>query len=143
MVKGRNTSVVSIRLPDTIVNQLKDLAENNRVSFYDFIKQKLIQIAADGDNEILINPEIDVFKKLTEDGSNTKSLSLENKSRPNNPVNTSDRYKVFQQPIEFPEKDNKGNQIPAERWNYVRSHRNDFCPCGSGKKYKKCHGGVK
>ena len=32
----------------------------------------------------------------------------------------------------------KSNQIPAKKKPEVG--RNDLCPCGSGKKYKKCHG---
>jgi preprotein translocase subunit SecA len=37
-----------------------------------------------------------------------------------------------------------GNRPQAENVTVVRSHpkvgRNDPCPCGSGKKYKHCHG---
>ena len=36
------------------------------------------------------------------------------------------------------------NSIPSFLWRHVadedRIGRNDPCPCGSGKKYKKCHG---
>ncbi len=31
---------------------------------------------------------------------------------------------------------NKPSPIPK----YIKVGRNDPCPCGSGKKYKKCHG---
>lgn len=29
---------------------------------------------------------------------------------------------------------------PGDDWNPLRRHRNLPCPCGSGKKIKRCHG---
>ncbi len=34
------------------------------------------------------------------------------------------------------------NDVPAEWQSKTRPGRNDPCPCGSGKKFKKCHGAV-
>jgi preprotein translocase subunit SecA len=33
-----------------------------------------------------------------------------------------------------------GAATPAQRVTGEKVGRNDLCPCGSGKKYKKCHG---
>ncbi len=40
----------------------------------------------------------------------------------------------------LPRKDNKGTIIPESIWYFAITHRNYACPCGSGKKYKRCHG---
>ena len=40
----------------------------------------------------------------------------------------------------LPRKDRKGKIIDKDDWNWALSHRNYPCPCGSGKKYKRCHG---
>jgi hypothetical protein len=40
----------------------------------------------------------------------------------------------------LPRKDNKGNIIPKTKWDLAMTHRNYYCPCGSGKKYKHCCG---
>ena len=43
---------------------------------------------------------------------------------------------------QFPdEKFESGETNSIERMFYPTVGRNDPCPCGSGKKYKKCHGG--
>ncbi len=40
----------------------------------------------------------------------------------------------------MPRKNIKGNIIPERTWSVITEHRNYACPCGSGKKYKQCHG---
>jgi preprotein translocase subunit SecA len=35
---------------------------------------------------------------------------------------------------------NGSSEAPAQRRSGEKVGRNDLCPCGSGKKYKKCHG---
>jgi preprotein translocase subunit SecA len=35
---------------------------------------------------------------------------------------------------------NGSSDAPAQRRSGDKVGRNDLCPCGSGKKYKKCHG---
>ena len=35
---------------------------------------------------------------------------------------------------------NGDSEAPARRRTGEKVGRNDLCPCGSGKKYKKCHG---
>jgi preprotein translocase subunit SecA len=35
---------------------------------------------------------------------------------------------------------NGSSDAPAQRRTGEKVGRNDLCPCGSGKKYKKCHG---
>jgi hypothetical protein len=39
MVKGRNTTFVSIRLPDDVVTRLKAKARNRKSSLSDFLKR--------------------------------------------------------------------------------------------------------
>jgi uncharacterized protein YecA (UPF0149 family) len=43
---------------------------------------------------------------------------------------------VFSDPDAWEKKDEELDPAPA----IAKAGRNDPCPCGSGKKYKKCHG---
>jgi len=45
-----------------------------------------------------------------------------------------------QQPVLLREPNNKKNSIPAIASSQSKTGRNEQCPCGSGKKYKKCCG---
>ena len=47
--------------------------------------------------------------------------------------NMENRYKGL------PSMDIKGNEISEGDWEFAMNHRNYPCPCGSGKKYKRCH----
>jgi uncharacterized protein YecA (UPF0149 family) len=38
------------------------------------------------------------------------------------------------------QKDNKSVSLPVANKEFSSVGRNDPCPCGSGKKFKKCHG---
>ncbi len=51
-------------------------------------------------------------------------------------------FEVGQKKSEHFESDNPGRSIVAEKLGakYANVGRNDECPCGSGKKFKKCHG---
>ena len=40
----------------------------------------------------------------------------------------------------LPNNDRKGNEISENEWDFAINHGNYPCPCGSGKKYKRCHG---
>ena len=48
MGKGRNTSVVSVRLPDDVVNRLKKLAGKNKVNMNDLLKPVILDFSARG-----------------------------------------------------------------------------------------------
>ncbi|MBP5687778.1 MAG: SEC-C domain-containing protein [Muribaculaceae bacterium] len=48
-----------------------------------------------------------------------------------------------QETIDYVEQDNQANakaQLVADALKHKKVGRNDPCPCGSGKKYKNCHG---
>lgn len=48
-----------------------------------------------------------------------------------------------QETIDYVQQDNQANakaQLVADAVRHKKVGRNDPCPCGSGKKYKNCHG---
>jgi len=51
-----------------------------------------------------------------------------------------ERMKTIVRQAEIVTSENKGSDLPKQIVNAEKVGRNDLCPCGSGKKYKKCHG---
>ena len=52
-----------------------------------------------------------------------------------------ERMKTIVRQAEIVTAENKGSDMSKQIVNSAdRVGRNDMCPCGSGKKYKKCHG---
>jgi preprotein translocase subunit SecA len=52
-----------------------------------------------------------------------------------------ERMKAVVRQAEIVTAENKGSSMPKQITNGANKiGRNDPCPCGSGKKYKKCHG---
>ena len=51
-----------------------------------------------------------------------------------------DRMKKVVEQAEIVTSENKGSEISKQASPTNTVGRNDPCPCGSGKKYKKCHG---
>lgn len=99
MVKGRNTSTITIRLPDNVVNRLKNKAKMTGQTVSDIVKPAiydLVLISKEG----LVKPGIPI-KKVVEERLEIKT----------------------------------GDRFPG-------TARSAPCPCGSGKKYKRCCGVV-
>ena len=98
MSKGRNTTVVGVRLPDKVVNRLKSLARKNRQTITELLKPVITDFAVNGRDGDMIQSSTEVAPK---------------------------------QP----------RIIPSPQQDvFPKVGRNDPCPCGSGKKYKRCHG---
>ncbi len=58
MTKGRNTSVVSVRLPDEIVTRLKKIAKNRRQSMTELLKPVIGNFAVrDHIKDVIHTPE--------------------------------------------------------------------------------------
>jgi len=110
MSKGRNTSVVSIRLPDEIVKRLQSLAKKKRLTMTELLKPVIGNFAFRGRIPSVIyttEPAQDVIEEPPD-------LELE--------------------PDYWKDSDTK------PKVKYPGTPRNAPCPCGSGKKYKKCCG---
>jgi hypothetical protein len=52
MVKGRNTAVISIRLPDDLKNRLRAKARNKHLTLSDYIKRDVESLAAMYDRDL-------------------------------------------------------------------------------------------
>jgi predicted DNA-binding protein len=107
---GVKTSVICLRLPDEVVNRLNGLARKHRLSKTKLLMPVITRLAIHGE----------VRKP-----SNEAVSSL--------PVGCA---QISQSDPRFPV--SRGSPTPAIDFSKVG--RNDPCPCGSGKKFKKCHG---
>ena len=135
MSKGRNTTVVGIRLPDETVNRLKVLARKNRLTMTELLKPVIENYARD----------------ISGRGGNNvkKSISISNPSEGIPPVEEQagtpwDEKEEFQGLGKFP--DYRKNPKPKRTVKYPGTPRNAPCPCGAlhpdgrPKKYKHCCG---
>ena len=102
MTKGRNTAVVSVRLPDDIISHLKQMAKHRRQSMTE-----------------LLTPQ---FKKMVDEDIKKQRLRQMKQTLPEIP----ESYSIIPEEPEISMFKGVG--------------RNEPCPCGSGLKYKKCHG---
>ena len=141
MANDKTKKVVSVRLSEEVVKELENISEQWDISVSSvarsFILSCLYSLTSNPDKwnrkekpktMTMAKPQVigkrskrEAINKDTSDVDKLKEL-LEN------------RYKGL------PSKDKKGNEISEDDWEFAMSHRNYPCPCGSGKKYKKCHG---
>lgn len=122
MVKGRNTSVISIRVPDTIVEKLKKKARNARKTTTELLLPVIYGYAEYG-----CYPTTERMRNLMELICN----------------NTADEYEYYEDDEdEVDLQDFEDNKVMAgnKGVKYPGTPRNAPCPCGSGKKYKRCCG---
>ena len=127
MSKGRNTTVVGIRLPDETVNRLKALARKNKLTMTELLK-----------------PVIEDYAMSGRGGNNVKKgQSIRNPSEGIPPVEEPSAI-PWDETEEFPglrkSQDYRKSPEQKREVKYPGTPRNALCPCGSGKKYKKCCG---
>lgn len=110
MTKGRNTSIVSVRMPDEIVNQLKKMARNRRQSMTELLKPVIENFAFRGNI-----PRV-TYKTEKDDEMMEEPPDLEEE-------------------LDYWKENETKSKVK-----YPGTPRNALCPCGSGKKYKRCCG---
>ena len=133
MSKGRNTTVVGIRLPDETVNRLKALARKNKLTMTELLK-----------------PVIEDYAMSGRGGNNAKKgLSISNPSEAIPSVEEQagmpwDETEAFPGLEESP--GYRKSPEPKREVKYPGTPRNAPCPCGAlhpdgrPKKYKHCCG---
>ncbi len=133
MTKGRNTSVIAVRVNDWIVECLKGEAERRKMDFSDYLRSLLATYWRLPSSVVVVEPGVGGG----EEGKQESGLVRKVKS------GLGDK----EEPVEgecyengFPKRDIKGSPIPKIKWDIVMQHRQYSCPCGSGKKFKKCCG---
>jgi hypothetical protein len=119
MVKGRNTDRLSIRVPDSYKEFLKLYCSRTGMTITEFIRGLL-----DKYFQGLVSSYERNSSGKPEYGDNDLELIRYLKELP---ANHNPRSLV-----------SRGSLTPVTDFSKVG--RNDPCPCGSGKKYKKCHG---
>jgi hypothetical protein len=137
MSKGRNTTVVGVRLPDSTAKTLKSIARKRQLSLSDLCRSAITRLiseerANDRKARVVIEEppmlELDPTDGIEVEGEQINSGTVEGSN-------------VAILSGHLPHKDLNGNIIPESAWVFARNHRSYACPCGSGNKYKKCHGG--
>ena len=121
MSKGRNTAVVGVRLPDEVISRLKSLARQNRQTMTELLKPVISDFAVNGRVGGVIQDSPEVAPKQPRKVPSPQQDVFPKVGR-NDPRSSVSR----------------GSPTPVTSFHKVG--RNDPCPCGSGKKYKKCHG---
>ena len=114
MTKGRNTTVVPIRLPDEVVSRLKTIARKKRLTMTELIRPLIVNYAVSEGK----------LHRLIDNGHREASVESDYEEPPDL-EKASEYWK---------------NPEPKSPVKYPETPRNTLCPCGSGLKYKRCHG---
>jgi len=121
MTKGNSSSVVAVRLPDAVVARIKTIARRKRQTVNEILKRVILGYVVGNyysEEQVAELCELEplAWRKTTDSGKPTSRI----------------------------DKFNTSTTIPQEsvttEFDFSKVGRNDPCPCGSGKKYKKCHG---
>ena len=121
MTKGNSTSVVAIRLPDAVVARIKTIARRKRQTVNEMLKKVILGYVA---GEYYSEEQVAKLCELEPLAWKGVSSTIENSLKLNESKT---------QHIDLTEHTNAVTGFP-------KIGRNDLCPCGSGKKYKKCCG---
>jgi len=120
MTKGNSTSVIAIRLPDPVVARIKTMARRKRQNVNEMLKKVILGYVA---GEYYSEEQV---AKLCE----LEPLAFQGETKTLEDVLKVDKSET--KPLDSPE--------PPSPGGFPKVGRNDPCPCGSGKKYKRCHG---
>ena len=132
MVSDKNDKVLSVRLSAKAVKELEDISEYWGIT-----------VSALGRSFILtclysLRSGIPSWIKQEQPKAEAAAITV-TKVKPSGKEIVSEVEKENYE-NGLPRKDNKGAIIPESTWRFAITHRNCACPCGSGKKYKRCHG---
>jgi predicted transcriptional regulator len=132
-MKGRNTTVVGVRLPDDVVKRLKALARRRRRTMSELLKPVIGDFAVRGYvpgetyvdyasfDEIEKGSSVDERVSQGGDGNVSPDVELE-------------RAKIV--PSSSPEAPDILASPSKEKYSVIKGHHP--CPCGSGKRYRDC-----
>jgi len=121
MTKGNSTSVIAIRLPDAVVARIKTIARRRRQTVNEMLKKVIMGFVVGNYYSEEQVAELCEIEPLA--------------------------WRIAPRAIEtIPKVDQRETkpitslEPPKPVTSFLNVGRNDPCPCGSGKKYKKCHG---
>ena len=137
MSKGRNTTVVGIRLPDEVINNLKALARKNRVTMTELLKPVILDFSARGH----IRGDAYYFINKSTKSQRHLNTNVKNIRKPEYDADDVEEPPDLEKDPDYSK--DTGLKFEAK---YSGTPRNAPCPCGaknpdgSPKKYKRCHG---
>ncbi len=136
-----NNKVVSVRLSDKAVKELENISEKWDIPVSSvarsFILSCLYSLNLSTNNWIRRERQktmVKVVPGVIDDLSGRETTKKDMSKIERLEADLENSYKGL------PGMDKKGNEISKEHWDFAMNHRSYPCPCGSGKKYKKCHG---
>jgi hypothetical protein len=132
MASDKNDKVLSVRLSAKAAKELEDISEYWGIPV-STLGRSFILTCLYG-----LRSGIPTWIKREQPKSEVAAITA-TKAKPSGKQKVSEIEKDYYE-NGMPRKDRKGNIIPEETWNLIKKHRNYLCPCGSGKKYKQCHG---
>ena len=119
MTKGNSSSVVAVRLPDAVVARIKTIARRRRQTVNEMLKKVIMGFVVGNYYSEEQVAELCELEPLAWKGrSNAESILQIDREKPRS----------------------VSGATTAPAIDFSKVGRNDPCPCGSGKKYKKCHG---
>ena len=141
MTNDRTRKVISVRLSEKAVKELENISEQWDISVSSvarsFILSCLYSLNSGSGKWIRREQHKTMAKVVSEviDDKSERETPKQDMSEIDKLIhNMENRYKGL------PSIDKKGNTISQDDWDFAMRHRNYPCPCGSGKKYRKCHG---
>jgi len=141
MTKDKTKKVVSVRLSEKAVKELENISEQWDISVSSvarsFILSSLYSFNSGSSNRIRREQQKTMAKvvpRVIDDESERETPKPDVSEIDKFIDNMENRYKGL------PSMDIKGNEVSEGDWEFAMNHRNYPCPCGSRKKYKKCHG---
>lgn len=128
MSKGRNTSVVGVRLPDDVVNRLKVLARKRRQTMSELLKPVIEKFAVrgyvPGKTDVVDYSYFDEIEESSPEGpASSVSTPVEHEASNIVPCQSSEAPHAVAYPLK-------------EKYPVIKGHHP--CPCGSGKRYRDC-----
>ena len=141
MANDKNKKIVSVRLSEKTDKELENISDQWDISVSSvarsFILSNLYSLTSSPGKWIRQEQQktkAKVAPGVIDDWSERETTKQDLSEIDKMEAYLENRYK------DLPSMDKKGNTISKDDWEFAITHRNYACPCGSRKKYKKCHG---
>lgn len=121
MTKGNSTSVVAVRLPDPVVARIKTIARRRRQTVNEMLKKVIMGFVI---GNYYSEEQIADLCETEPLAWRISPIGKEKVTKEGDSVSSS----------------RISSEGKPQTIDFSKARRNDPCPCGSGKKYKKCHG---
>ncbi|SDS27140.1 protein translocase subunit secA [Nocardioides scoriae] len=115
-------------------NAMKEGIREETVGFVFNLEVQVDEPAADEEGEV-VDAETGEARPVHATDEHTPHLRAKGLGEPQQPA-----HLTYSAPTEDGDVEVRGETVPQEEDPYLGMSRNAECPCGSGKKYKKCHG---